>query len=263
MALWFVIGLCIILFFGFPLFIIHVIKKTRKIEGEAMKPDAYAEVKASLLFLQMAFPAILFLLGALGFSTYELIVKKVTDNVTASVQSKVDTLIEKEQVVAWTKQIEDFRQKAENDANLIASITSMAQDSIGRIVDESFLKLLPKGTIIPFRGKQSDINAEYWAICNGTKGTPDLRNRFIIGGTFAQLGNRGGTKNHNHSGSTIPDGKVDKKNKLEFPHFDGSGKRFEVERHDHTFKGIKSAVAVSRSDHLPPYYQLAFLMKIK
>ncbi|MCI0495917.1 hypothetical protein L0Z72_13010 [candidate division KSB1 bacterium] len=259
MVLWFVIGLCIILFFGFPLFVLHIVKKTRKPEGEAIKPDAYAEVKASLLFLQMAFPAILFLIGALGYGTYELIVKKVTD----SVEAKVNVLIEKEKIVAWTKEIEDYREKAESDANLLASISTMAQDSIGKIVDKSFLKLLPKGTIIPFRGNQSEIDAEYWAICDGTKGTPNLKDRFILGGTFAQQGSRGGASNHIHNASTVPQGQVDKRKPLEFKHYDGSAKEFPVERHDHLFKGKESPVTVIKSEHLPPYFQLVFLMKIK
>lgn len=259
MALWLVIALCIILFFGFPLFILYIIKKTRKQETDAMKPDAYAEVKASLLFLQMAFPAILFLIGALGYGTYELIVKKVTD----SVQAKVNVLIEKEKIVAWTKEIEDYREKAESDANLLASISAMAQDSIGKIVDQSFLKLLPKGTIIPFRGDQKAIDTEHWAICDGTKGTPNLKDRFLVGGTFSQQGNRGGSSNHSHSGSTVPKGQVDKRNKLEFKHFDGSAKDFPVERHEHSFKGSESPVNIARSEHLPPYFQLVFLMKIK
>ena len=259
MVLWLVIILCVILFFGFPLLTLWIIKKTRESNKEPVKPEAYSEIKASLLFLQMAFPVILFLLGALGYSSYELILK----NVTESVQAKFDTLAVKQQIVTWTKEIEEFRVKAENDANLIASITTVAEDSIGQVVEKSFLKLLPRGTIIPFRGRQSDINFEHWVICDGTRGTPDLRNRFILGGTFAQQGTRGGTSNHTHTASTIPQGKVDKRNRLEFPHYDGSGKKYDVERHDHSFQGIKSSVTVSRTDHLPPYFQLVFLMKIK
>lgn len=256
---WIVIALCVVLFFGFPLLTLCIIKKSRASDQETTKPDAYSELKASLLFLQMAFPVILFLLGALGYGSYELILK----NVTASVQAKFDTLAVKQQIVAWTREIEEFRLKAESDANLIASITTMADDSLNRVVDKSFLKLLPKGTIIPFKGKQSDIDLELWAICDGTRGTPDMRNRFILGGTFSKLGTRGGTSTHSHSASTTPLGKVDKRNKLDYPHFDGSGKKYDVERHDHSFKGITSPVAVSRSDHLPPYYQLVFLMKIR
>jgi hypothetical protein len=259
MVLWFVIGLCIILFFGFPLLALFFLRRTKKAGGLEEKPDGYSELKASLMFLQMAFPAILFLIGALGYGTSEIIISKVTK----SVQTKVDTLIQKQKIFEWTREIEEFRERAESNVNLITAITSIAQDSISKIADESFLKLLPKGTIIPFRGNQNDFDAEYWAICDGTKGTPNLKDRFILGGTFAQQGSRGGASNHSHSASTVPQGQVDKRKALEFKHYDGSAKEFPVERHDHLFKGKESPVTVIKSEHLPPYFQLVFLIKIK
>ena len=42
-----------------------------------------------------------------------------------------------------------------------------------------------------------------WALCDGTQGTPDLRDRFIVGavGSYAR-GNTGGSSTHNHGGAT-------------------------------------------------------------
>jgi len=39
---------------------------------------------------------------------------------------------------------------------------------------------VPKGAIVMWSGKISDI-PEGWALCDGTNGTPDLRDRFIVG----------------------------------------------------------------------------------
>lgn len=39
---------------------------------------------------------------------------------------------------------------------------------------------LPVGTILPYKGKISDI-PKNWAICDGSNGTPDLRGRFLEG----------------------------------------------------------------------------------
>lgn len=53
---------------------------------------------------------------------------------------------------------------------------------------------IPKGTILPWYGKSSDI-PEGFALCDGTKGTPDLRNRFLVGagaGSYYALGDTGG-----------------------------------------------------------------------
>ena len=51
---------------------------------------------------------------------------------------------------------------------------------------------VPKGSILPWYGKISDIPNGF-ALCNGKNGTPDLQNRFIVGsGDTYQLGDIGG-----------------------------------------------------------------------
>ena len=51
---------------------------------------------------------------------------------------------------------------------------------------------LPPGSIIPWFGQLRDL-PEGWHICDGTNGTPDLRDRFIVGtGSNYKLGDIGG-----------------------------------------------------------------------
>lgn len=40
--------------------------------------------------------------------------------------------------------------------------------------------MLPVGTILPYTGSLSDI-PKNWYLCDGTNGTPDLRNQFLMG----------------------------------------------------------------------------------
>ena len=62
---------------------------------------------------------------------------------------------------------------------------------------------IPKGTILPWYGKSSDI-PEGFALCDGTKGTPDLRNRFLVGaGSNYALGDRGGEDQVTLTGTQI------------------------------------------------------------
>ena len=50
---------------------------------------------------------------------------------------------------------------------------------------------VPVGTIVMWGG--TNIPSD-WALCDGTKGTPDLRDRFIVGaGSAYSIGNTGGT----------------------------------------------------------------------
>lgn len=79
-------------------------------------------------------------------------------------------------------------------------------------IDKAFQDILPKGAIIMWSGSVSSI-PNGWALCDGNNGTPDLRNRFIVGagGEYA-VGDTGGAKEvtltvdeipaHTHSGTT-------------------------------------------------------------
>ena len=62
---------------------------------------------------------------------------------------------------------------------------------------------IPKGTILPWYGKSSDI-PDGFALCDGTKGTPDLRNRFLVGaGSNYALGEMGGEDQVTLTGTQI------------------------------------------------------------
>ena len=51
---------------------------------------------------------------------------------------------------------------------------------------------VPQGSIIPWYGDKANI-PDGFALCDGTKGTPDLRNRFLVGaGSNYALGDTGG-----------------------------------------------------------------------
>ena len=62
---------------------------------------------------------------------------------------------------------------------------------------------VPKGSIIPWYGQIKDIPSGF-ALCNGKNGTPDLRNRFLVGaGNTYSLGNTGGADFVKLSGTQI------------------------------------------------------------
>jgi hypothetical protein len=67
------------------------------------------------------------------------------------------------------------------------------------IFDYIIGKGLPVGSIVAFDGDVGTLPAN-WKVCDGTSGTPDLRDRFIVGSgsTFA-VDATGGTLTHSHS----------------------------------------------------------------
>ena len=57
------------------------------------------------------------------------------------------------------------------------------------------------GTIKAFYGIPANVPAG-WHLCDGTNGTPDFRNKFVVGaGSVYDVGETGGSGIHNHIGS--------------------------------------------------------------
>ena len=106
--------------------------------------------------------------------------------------------------------------------------------------------ILPAGIIIAWYPNASDAKVpEGWAICDGSKGTPDLREKFIMGtGSPDEVGERGGAKNHSHR---IHRSQVRKYSAAP----QSNGVEFEV---------FKSAVV--ESSNLPPYFKMIYIMKL-
>lgn len=75
----------------------------------------------------------------------------------------------------------------------------------------STMTLFSKGMIMMWSGLANTIPSG-WHLCDGTEGTPDLRDRFVIGaGVTHEVGDTGGSKDavavaHTHTGSTNSSG---------------------------------------------------------
>lgn len=63
---------------------------------------------------------------------------------------------------------------------------------------------LPIGTILPYVGSLANVPSG-WHLCDGTNGTPDLRDRFLTGaGSLYGLGDTGGENYHTLTVSELP-----------------------------------------------------------
>ena len=98
---------------------------------------------------------------------------------------------------------------------------------------------IPAGIILPFVGSVSGIPLG-WALCDGTNGTPDLRERFVKAVTSIP-GSSGGTKTHTHYISWDND------------HNDHSGSTGAGPGHTHGFSGPGSTIAAGEPNIYPAY----------
>jgi len=101
----------------------------------------------------------------------------------------------------------------ETELNYLAGLTSVLQTQLDTLADH----MIPIGGIIQYSGLFVNIPLNY-QLCNGVNGTPDMTKDLVYGtNTEIEVGDIGGnddqvniththTSDHNHSGSTAPNG---------------------------------------------------------
>ena len=131
---------------------------------------------------------------------------------------------------------------------------------------------LPKGVIVMWSGNMEEI-PKGWSLCDGTKGTPDLRDRFVVGaGSSAHVGVKGGSYSHAHKQDThshrvtMPRSRV---NTLRIPYgsrgnYGSLSYKIQQQRHyadSRVANSSKLAPVIQTAQNLPPYLKLVFIMK--
>ncbi len=108
-----------------------------------------------------------------------------------------------------------------------------------------------RGMILLWSGSIAAI-PKGWALCNGSNGTPDLRNRFIVGaGSTYAVDETGGTTSHGHGMENL-----DHSHLLNSGDNVAAGSGWSIQ----TTEDSGDAAATSEIT-LPPYYALAYIMK--
>lgn len=133
--------------------------------------------------------------------------------------------------------------------NAVQEISQMPSESI------------PAGMISIWSGLESNIPSG-WVLCDGTNGTPDLRNMFVLGaGDKYMVGDSGGSEevtltvkqmpNHNHSFNTMANSGTGSSSNIANSNYDGT-----------------TALSITENrggnephPNMPPYYALCYVMK--
>lgn len=184
---------------------------------------------------------------------------KVTTNTTnistnTTDIKNIDTRVTKlENKVADKSDYKDLKTKVDTNTNDITNI----KNEIKNLQDS-----MPIGSIIMFNGKAEEIPSG-WAICDGTNGTPNLIDRFILASTYC--GGTGGASQITLSVSQLPPhrhrlkkcwyGKSDNADDRQVVRWDGSVSTNDQILTEETGFGLPINI-------MPPYYRLIYIMKV-
>jgi microcystin-dependent protein len=160
---------------------------------------------------------------------------------------------------------EKFTQIPSGFTNIVLSNTN---GDLQTIDFTSFLNnSVPKGIIVAWTGNDAPKG---WSLCDGNNGTPDLRGRFILGTNNAinglskrNLGDKGGAETHtltipempahSHSLRNAYNGGGTQNNSSNWDRRDIAN----IGMNDTTFAGGNQP-----HNYMPPFYVLAYIMKI-
>ena len=133
---------------------------------------------------------------------------------------------------------------------------------------------IPTGGIILWSGSTGSVPSG-WYLCDGTNGTPDLRNSFIVGaGSTYAVGSTGGTADavvvsHTHAATVTDPGHS---HTLRYEqNLSGVGGGYNLNGNTFSISTATSTTGITVSNastgvsgtnaNLPPYYALAYIMK--
>lgn len=156
---------------------------------------------------------------------------------------------------------------------LIITFALVFTSAATRVTADTPAANLPSGVIVMWSGTLDAI-PDGWALCDGSNGTPDLRNRFVMGvGAAEYTGSTGGAHSHRHQ-TREHDHLVDippvRMHLLNGYSGYGYGSRGTLRRYymfpeqTHDVRPFRSGTSRTTQDsvsNLPPFYKLAFIMK--
>jgi microcystin-dependent protein len=154
--------------------------------------------------------------------------------------------------------------------------TQSANDNSTKVATTAYVAAaIPSGVIVIWSGSSAAIPSG-WNLCNGSNGTPDLRNRFVVGaGNTYAVGNTGGSADsivpshthsisdpgHNHTVEIPISNTGNNQSSFNFSSTIQSGRFTPTTSTATTGISVNSTGSSATNANLPPYYALCYIQK--
>ena len=200
--------------------------------------------------------------------------ERIKTNATNIATNKTNIATNATNIAANTDEITKLKSRVTvNETNITNNTTNIAANTAEiKNINEKITNIktnitalqdaMPVGSIIMYNGKAEDIPSG-WAICDGTNGTPNLLDRFILASTYC--GGTGGNSQITLSVSQLPPhrhrlkkcwyGKSDNADDRQVVRWDDSVGTNEQILTEETGFGLPINI-------MPPYFRLIYIMKI-
>ncbi|MDC9611908.1 hypothetical protein PSH99_23365, partial [Pseudoalteromonas sp. GABNS16H] len=171
----------------------------------------------------------------------------------------------------------DNYSRAHYDGRYASKTDTYTKSQVDAMVADAQSAAVPAGVINMWSGSIASIPVG-WALCDGTNGTPNLLDRFVIGGGASYaIGSTGGytdavVVSHSHSGYTSSNG--DHTHSIRRSNNNGSAGGFQsgayvggtvtsnsAGSHTHNLI-INSSGTSGAGKNIPPFYALAYIIKL-
>lgn len=125
---------------------------------------------------------------------------------------------------------------------------------------QTYLVKAPVGTIVIWSGTADNIPSG-WQLCDGTNGTPDLRDKFVLGaGTNHAVGETGGSEDVTLTVEQMPSHSHSYYYRSGAGTAGGSGKSFATD--SRSSQSSSKTGGDQPHPNMPPYYALCYIMKL-
>lgn len=152
-----------------------------------------------------------------------------------------------------TTKYSDMQGKVDNMDSKVTAMDVKVDNAVANAIS------VPVGAIVIWSGSVNNIPA-YWHLCDGTNGTIDLRDKFVLGaGNGYSVGATGGEATHTLTIEEMPS----HSHSISYDRHGGTGQTtsadFSVGRHTKATSTVGGGAA---HNNMPPYYALCYIQRI-